>query len=87
MFLLYFISYISLFSRELFLVQFLPIISIGFIILLRFSIFDIVSTSKRMNGNELPLQKFLLDSHDKYFPNLIRIANIDFTAVAMQAVG
>lgn len=35
-----------------------------------------------MNGNELPLQKFFLDSHDKYFPNLIRIANIDFIAIA-----
>lgn len=34
--------------------------------------------SQRMNGNEVPLQKFLLGSYDKYFPNLIRITNIDF---------
>jgi len=36
-----------------------------------------VSTNKRINGNEIPLQKFLLDSHAKYFPDLIRITNID----------
>lgn len=30
-----------------------------------------------MNENEILLQKFLLDAHDKHFPDLIRVANID----------